>query len=732
MASKLVIVESPAKARTLNKILGRSYSVKASVGHVRDLPRASLGVDIDRGFIPQYVIPAEKKKIVGEIKKAASKASSIYLATDPDREGEAISWHLVQAARLGKDDIPVQRVVFQEITKDAVQEAFQSPRSIDMNLVNAQQARRILDRLVGYKLSPLLWRKVQRGLSAGRVQSVAVRMIVDREREIQNFISKEYWIMEVELAPPEEKEASFKARLFALADGTKLDIGNKDETERVTADLEKAGYAVKAVVTKQVARQPAPPFITSTLQQEAWQKMHFTAGRTMAVAQQLYEGLPLGKEGSVGLITYMRTDSTHVAASAISEAREFIGEKYGAKFLPPKPRSFVRKVKWAQEAHEAIRPTKIYRQPEQLRPFLNPAQLKLYELIWKRMVASQMSAALYDTTNVEIETSNAAAREAIGSPKSSPNFLGEKQPQGYLLKASSSVVKFPGFMVVYSESRNEDERGESSDFIGVSLPKLRIGEKLIYMGTFPEQCFTQPPPRYTEATLIKTLEQKGIGRPSTYAPILSTIQERDYVNKADGKFHPTELGIIVNKILTEHFPKIVDPGFTAQMEEQLDEIAQGKYEWIAALQEFYPPFQDMLDKAWINLEKVNMTQMSEETCPNCGRPMVIKVGRFGKFLACSGYPDCKTTMAYVIKTGVPCPQCGGELVGKINRRKKMFYGCRNFPQCQFAINRRPIAQPCPDCGNLLVQDRGDWAKCVACQRKVKLSVPEKQKEEVAL
>ena len=728
MASKLVIVESPAKARTLNKILGRSYSVKASLGHVRDLPRASLGVDVDNGFIPKYVIPAGKKKIVGEIKKAASKARSIYLATDPDREGEAISWHLVQAARLDKDEISVQRVVFHEITKDAVQEAFQSPRSIDMNLVNAQQARRILDRLVGYKLSPLLWRKVQRGLSAGRVQSVAVRMIVDREREIQGFIPQEYWIMEVELAPLEEKEASFKARLFALADGTKLDIGSKDEAERVTTDLERAEYVVKAVVTKQIARQPAPPFITSTLQQEAWQKLHFTAGRTMAIAQQLYEGLPLGNEGSVGLITYMRTDSTHVAASAISEAREFIGEKYGDKFIPPKPRSFARKAKWAQEAHEAIRPTKIYRQPEQLKPFLDPAQLKLYELIWKRMVASQMSAALYDTTNVEIEASDAAASKAIESPKNSAHFLGGKQPQGYLLKASSSVVKFPGFMVVYSESRDEDERGESF----VSLPKLKIGDKLLYLGIFPEQCFTQPPPRYTEATLIKALEQKGIGRPSTYAPILSTIQERDYVNKADGKFHPTELGITVNKILTAHFPKIVDPGFTAQMEEQLDEIAQGKHAWIAALQEFYPPFQDMLDKAWINLEKVSMTQVSEGTCPNCGRPMVVKVGRFGKFLACSGYPDCKTTMSYAVKTGVSCPRCGGELVKKISKKKKVFYGCSKFPQCKFAVNRRPLAQPCPNCGNLLVQYRGDWAKCVACQRKVKLSEPEKQKEEVAL
>jgi DNA topoisomerase-1 len=710
MTSKLVIVESPAKARTLNKILGRSYSVKASLGHVRDLPRSSLGVDTDKGFTPKYVIPPGKKKIVGEIKEAISKASSIYLATDPDREGEAISWHLVQATKLDKNDRPVHRVVFHEITDDAVKEAFQSPRSIDMNLVNAQQARRILDRLVGYKLSPLLWRKVQRGLSAGRVQSVAVRMIVDREQEIQDFVPQEYWIMEVELALSEEKKAAFRARLFALADGTKLDIGSKDEADRVVADLKKAEYAVKTVVTKQVARQPAPPFITSTLQQEAWQKLHFTASRTMAIAQQLYEGLPLGKEGSVGLITYMRTDSTHVAASAISEARDFIREKYGAKFVPPKPRSFARKAKFAQEAHEAIRPTKIYRQPEQLKPFLDLAQLKLYELIWKRMVASQMSAALYDTTNVEIRASNTG-----------------NQPEGYLLKASSSAVKFPGFIAVYSESRDEDERSESL----ISLPKLRAGDRLLYLGTSSEQCFTQPRPRYTEATLIKALEQKGIGRPSTYAPILSTIQERDYVNKAEGKFRPTELGLTVTKILTAHFPEIVDPGFTAQMEEQLDEIAQGKHEWIAALQQFYPPFQDMLDKAWTNLEKVNMTQASEETCPKCGRSMVIKVGRFGKFIACSGYPDCKTTMPYLVKIGISCPQCGGELVRRISKKKRVFYGCSKFPKCQFTVNRKPIAKPCPDCGSLLTQYGRDWAKCVACQRKVRLSETEKQKEEAA-
>jgi DNA topoisomerase-1 len=709
VVSKLVIVESPAKARTLNTILGRSYKVKASLGHVRDLPKGNLGVDIDKGFAPKYVVPPEKKKTVNEIRKAASEATSVYLATDPDREGEAISWHLVQAGKLNKDSTAVQRVVFHEVTKDAVLEAFRSPRSIDMNLVNAQQARRILDRLVGYKLSPLLWRKVQRGLSAGRVQSVAVRMIVDREREIQDFVPKEYWVMDVELAPPKEKQASFKARLFALVDGAKLDIGNKDEAEGVAADLEKAQYAVKSVATKQVGRQPAPPFITSTLQQEASQRLHLSPGRTMAIAQQLYEGLPLGKEGSVGLITYMRTDSTHVAASAISETRKFVGEKYGSEFLPPKARTFARKSKWAQEAHEAIRPTQIYREPQHLKPFLNPTQLKLYELIWKRMVASHMSAALYNTTSVEIEAINTGNRR-----------------RGYLLKATSSVVKFTGFMIVYSESKSEDEREERY----VSLPKLKTADELIYLGIFPEQAFTQPPPRYTEATLIKALEQKGIGRPSTYAPILSTIQERDYVKKEGGRFCPTDLGTIVNRILTEHFPRIVDPGFTARMEEQLDEIAQGKHAWTSALQEFYPPFQDRLDKAWTNLEKVSTTQPSEEKCPNCGRPMVVKVGRFGKFLACSGYPDCKTTRPYMVKTGVSCPKCGGELVQRISKKRKLFYGCSNFPKCRFVVNRRPVAHPCPSCGNLLIQYRGNWAKCVACQNKVELSQLEKQEEEV--
>ena len=710
MASNLVIVESPAKARTLNKILGRSYSVKASLGHVRDLPKASLGVNIDKDFTPEYVIPPQKRKLIRELKEAANKASSIYLATDPDREGEAISWHLVQASELHKDKIPIHRVVFHEITREAIQQAFKNPRSIDMNLVNAQQARRILDRLVGYKLSPLLWKKVQRGLSAGRVQSVAVRIIVDREREIQGFVPQEYWIIEVELAPPEDKERRFKARLVTLSDGSKLDIHNKTEADKVVADLENAKYVVKSVLNKRVARQPVPPFITSTLQQEAWRKLHFTAKRTMAIAQQLYEGLPLGEEGSVGLITYMRTDSTHVAASAIAEVRSFIRGRYGSDFLPSKPRSFAKKAKWAQEAHEAIRPTKIYREPEQVKQFLNSDQSRLYALIWKRMVASQMSAALYDTTNVEIQASTSTASET-------------NQTQSYLLKAASSAMAFPGFMTVYSESKDEGELGEGF----VSLPELKTGDKLSYLGTHPDQRFTQPPSRYTEATLIKALEQKGIGRPSTYAPILSTIQERDYVHKVDGKFYPDELGTVVNNILSNHFPKIVDTGFTAQLEEQLDEIAQGKHEWIAVVKEFYFPFEDMLRKASVNVNKIDMTKTSEETCPKCGRPMVIKIGRFGKFLACSGYPECKTTMPYLVKIGARCPQCGGELVERITReksnkkKKRVFYGCSNFPQCQFATSYKPISQPCPHCGKLLVIYRKGWAKCTKCGYRIKLS-----------
>ncbi len=617
MAKKLVIVESPAKARTLSKILGRSYSIKASLGHVRDLPRKNLGVDIDKNFTPKYVTPQGKRKIVKEIREAASKATSIYLATDPDREGEAISWHLVNAAKLDENKATIHRIVFHEITREAIEKAFKNPLTINMNLVNAQQARRILDRLVGYKLSPLLWKKVQKGLSAGRVQSVAVRIIVDREQEIQGFNPEEYWTIEVELAPPEEMEAKFMAKLTALADGTKLAIHDKERADEIAADLENAEYAVKSVQTKQLSRRPAPAFITSTLQQEAWRKMHFTAKRTMAIAQQLYEGLPLGEKGSTGLITYMRTDSTNVAASAITEVRDFIKENYGNVFLPAKPRYFTKKVQWAQEAHEAIRPTKIYCRPEQIKPFLTTEQLKLYDLIWKRMVASQMSPALYRITSAEIKA----------------NLTKQK---GYLLKVSSSTLKFPGFMTIYSEGRDEEKQDSF-----VALPKLEVNDKLSYQGIFPGQHFTQPPLRYTEATLIKALEQKGIGRPSTYAPIISIIQDREYVYKTDGKFYPHELGVIVSGILTKHFARIVDPNFTAQMEKQLDAIAEGKQEWISLLKDFYFPFEETLHKASSNIDKIDMTKATDEICPKCGRPMVIKVGRFGKFLACSGYPECK-------------------------------------------------------------------------------------------
>jgi len=709
MSRSLVVVESPAKARTLNKILGPKYTIKASLGHVRDLPTKSLGVNIDDNFAPRYVVPQQKRKIIREIKQAASKATSIYLATDPDREGEAISWHLVKAAKLDQDKVPIHRVVFHEITKEAVEKAFRNPHAIDMNLVDAQQARRILDRLVGYKLSPLLWRKVQRGLSAGRVQSVAVRMIVDREQEIQSFVPQEYWTIEVELAPSEESQARFRAKLVALDDGTKLDVSDRDEADRIAADLEQAEYVVKSITTKQLARQPAPPFITSTLQQEAWGKLRFTAKRTMAIAQQLYEGLALDKEGSVGLITYIRTDSTHIAPSALAEARDFIAEKYGNAFLPPKPRRFAKKAKWAQEAHEAIRPTNIHREPEQIKSFLNQDQIKLYRLIWRRMVASQMSPALYDTTNVEIEGKNIIASEA-------------KQPQGYLLEATSSILRFPGFITLYREGKDEDEQKEGF----VALPDLEVGDRLSYWGTFPEQHFTQPPPRYTEATLIRALEQKGIGRPSTYASILSVIQERDYVKKTEGKFYPSELGMIVDNLLTEHFPQIVDLSFTAQMEEQLDEIAQGKQKWISVLENFYPPFEDMLRKASVSINKVDMTQTADETCPNCGRPMVIKMGRFGKFLACSGYPECKTTKPFMVKIGVPCPQCGAELVEKVNKRKQVFYGCSNYPQCRFATSYEPIPQPCPHCGKLLVLYGKGKAKCLACGYKVHLSELEEE------
>jgi len=694
MARNLVIVESPAKARTLLKILGSNYSLKASLGHIRDLPRSELGVDVENGFVPRYVVPKAKSKIVNELKRAVKSASTVYLATDPDREGEAIAWHLAEVTKT--DRKPYRRVVFHEITSEAVKQAFQHPRSIDMQLVNAQQARRILDRLVGYKLSPLLWKKVRRGLSAGRVQSAAVKIVVDREREIQAFVPVEYWNIEAELTKREDK-ASFRAVLIGLMDGARMDIPNEQEASRLKQELEKASYRVYQVGTKKASRQPAPPFITSTLQQEAWRKLRFTAKQTMAIAQQLYEGLPVGGEGSVGLITYMRTDSTRVAWPAIAEARDYIGKKYGAKYLPPRARVFRGTVRGAQEAHEAIRPTRIPREPALIKKYLTASQYRLYDLIWKRMVASQMAAAVYDNTTVDIE---AKCRE-----------------NDYLLRATSSINVFPGFVILYLESKDEADEEEKKG----ALPPLKKNEALKLLEIYMEQRFTQPPPRFTEATLVKMLEQWGIGRPSTYAPILSTIQDRDYVTKVRGYFQPTELGVLVNDLLNEHFGDIVDIQFTAGMEDELDNIVKKNRNWASVVQDFYAPFDKDLANAFERVERVKMpVELTDELCPQCGKPLAIKLGRYGKFLACSGYPECKYTQSYQVKTGVKCPECGHELVERMSKKKRIFYGCSSYPECQFATFYRPLPDPCPKCGGLLTQYMGRYARCTKCKYRGKL------------
>lgn len=707
MAEQLVIVESPAKARTIGRFLGREYSIKASLGHIRDLPKSKLGVDIDNGFTPEYTIPKGKKKVIQELRNAAKGTSSIYLATDPDREGEAISWHLIKAIPL--DENQVYRVIFHEITEEAIKSAFRHPGKVDMNKVYAQQARRILDRLVGYKISPLLWQKVKRGLSAGRVQSVALQMIVERERAIDNFTSTEYWTIEAELAKlaPITGEATpqeFRAKLIGFTDRKKkLELSNQEEAEGIMNELREAHYSVTGIEKKKVLRQPRPPLITSTLQQEAWHKLHFTAQRTMRIAQQLYEGLTIGEEEVTGLITYMRTDSTRVSPAAISETRDYIAEKYGANFVPPSPRRFVKKARGAQEAHEAIRPTSIRREPAYLKPYLTRDQLNVYQLIWRRMVASQMSAASFNTTTVDITAK--------------PPDTGK----AYLLRASSSVNEFKGFLVLSGEERDEDTEDKE-----IMLPELSKNESLVLKGLIPEQHFTQPPPRYTEATLIKALEENGIGRPSTYAPILSAIQEREYVQKTDGRLHPREIGIIVSDLLTENFPDTINVGFTAQMEGQLDQIARGEREWVSLLEEFYHPFEKTLERAMSHIDKLELPdQPAGEICPNCGRPMVIKTGRYGKFIACSGYPQCKTTKPLVVKTGVSCPECGGNIIERRSKKGRRFYGCSNFPRCQFATNQRPLPYPCPLCGSLLLAQGNKMAKCFKCGGKFSLQEIEK-------
>jgi DNA topoisomerase-1 len=677
MAKELVIVESPAKAKTLGRILGSHYSIKASLGHVRDLPKSEIGVDVENGFSPKYVIPKEKRKVVKELKEAAQKTKTVYLASDPDREGEAIAWHLIEAVKL--KGVPTHRVIFHEITQEAIKEAFHHPREIDMHLVNAQQARRILDRLAGYKLSPLLWRKIRGRLSAGRVQSAALRMIAEREQEIQSFIPQEYWTIGAELAKKKGESPSFRAKFIGFADKTSpLEIPTQQEAEGITEGLRSATYGVAKVNRRRVTRQPPPPFITSTLQQEAWRKLHFTARHTMAVAQQLYEGLSVGEEGTVGLITYMRTDSTRVAEIALQETREFIKGKFGTEFLPLHPHRFTRKVKGAQEAHEAIRPTQIIREPNSIKPYLTPDQAKLYELIWRRMLSSQMAAALFNTTTVDIEA---------------------KEGKAYLLRATGSVLQFSGFTLLYSEDKDETEVSEGEK---TPLPQLTQGEALLLLDLFPQQHFTQPPPRYNEASLVKAMEEKGIGRPSTYAPIISTLQERSYIQREDGKFYPLELGMVVNELLVEHFPDIVNISFTAQMEEKMDEIAEGKLSWAGVVQDFYTPFEEMLNRANANIVKLKEADKpTDEVCPQCGKPMLIRRGRYGKFLACSGYPKCKTTKPLSAEEETlpraerqeaepkpadqppdeTCPHCGKPMVIRKGRYGK-FLACSGYPECK--------------------------------------------------
>jgi DNA topoisomerase-1 len=707
--TNLVIVESPAKARTIKKYLGRNFAVEASMGHVRDLPKSTLGVDTERGFAPQYVVPRDKSKTVKDLRQRVQSARAVYLATDPDREGEAIAWHVREVTGAGDAGQPVFRVEFHEITPHAVQEAVQNPRDIDMRLVDAQQARRVLDRLVGYRLSPLLWKKVRRGLSAGRVQSVAVRLVVEREREIEAFVPVEYWSIEADLSkrPPGKKKDAFHAVLNQVR-GKKPGLNNGTQADEAMQALDGAQYVVESVKKREAQRRPSPPFTTSTLQQEAARKLNFAARKTMLVAQQLYEGIDLGGEGSTGLITYMRTDSTNVASVAQQEAREVIAQRYGREFVPHTPPTYARKSPRAQEAHEAIRPTMASHDPDSIKQFLASDQYRLYKLIWQRFIASQMANAVFDQTTVDV---------GAGKP-------GLPAPRPYTFRATGSVIKFPGFISVYREGHDAGDAADEMD--QAALPPLAEGEDLDLLKLWPEQHFTQPPPRYTEATLVKMLEEQGIGRPSTYAPILSTIQDRGYVVKEDKKFEPTELGIAVNDLLVEHFPGIVDVAFTSTMEGELDDVASGERRWQPVISDFYGPFEDALSQAETRVGRVEVSrpeaQRTGEMCPESGHELVIRESRFGPFIACSGFPACRYTRPIVVSTGVECPQCGqGQIVEKKSRKGRTFYSCSRYPDCDFSLWERPVPLPCPQCGGLMTvmgrtqrQDGVQRVKCTRC------------------
>ncbi len=729
MGNSLVVVESPAKAKTIKKYLGKNFSVVASVGHVIDLPTRELGVDIENDFAPKYVIIRGKSKVLKKITDAAKKADSVFLAPDPDREGEAIAWHIAERIRkAAKKDCPsIHRARFNEITKSAIKEAIENPTELDGNLFEAQQARRVLDRLVGYRISPLLWDKVRRGLSAGRVQSVAVRIVCEREAEIDAFESREYWSVVTKLEgslPPQ-----FEAKLIKI-DAKDFDISDEGGATSIVDELREQNFKLTSIKKSERRRRPSPPFITSKLQQEAARKLGFTAKKTMALAQMLYEGIEIGGEGAVGLITYMRTDSIRVSNTALDMVREFIKDKFGEEMLPEKPVLYKSK-RGAQDAHEAIRPTSMDRPPDAMKEYLDRDAHRLYELIWKRFIASQMKPAVFDQTAFDVDAGR------------------------FKLRATGQVMRFPGFISIYMEGVDEEKERDEEE--NPTMPDLKEGEDLGLIEIDPHQHFTQPPPRFTEASLVKELEEKGIGRPSTYASIMSVIQEKGYVRKIEKRFQPSELGKLVNDLLVSSFPQILEIGFTAQMEQELDEVEEGKITWLQALQDFYSPFEKALVEAREKMRDVKRQQVvtdidcekcgnkmvikwgkhgeflacstypecrttkefvrddageitikkvveTEEICDKCGKPMVVKRGRYGKFLACSGYPDCKSTRS--ISTGVKCPKCaGGELVQKSTKRGKMFFGCDKYPNCDFATWDKPVAGQCPDCGNPILVEK---------------------------
>ncbi len=676
--SKLVIVESPAKAKTIKKYLGADFEVVASMGHVRDLPENRLSVDIKQNFKPKYEVIKGKEKLVEELKQAAEQCDEIFLATDPDREGEAISWHL--AYLLGLDTEDPNRVTFNEITKTAVTNGVANPRAIDMDLVNAQQARRILDRLVGYKLSPFLSQKIRRGLSGGRVQSVAVRIVVDRENEIRAFVPEEYWTLDAKLIPKGARKA-FPASFYGDVDG-KMKVTSKEQADRILAELQDAEYQVLKVKKGTRRKSPAPPFITSTLQQEASRKLGFQARRTMKVAQELYEGVDVAGMGAVGLITYMRTDSLRISEDAVKEAADYILERWGKKYLPDTPRRFKVKAN-AQDGHEAIRPTMPHLAPEQVKDSLTLDQYKLYKLIWERFIACQMSNCLQSTTQADI---------------------GAKQ---YIFKASGYTVTFDGYTVLYEEGKDEEEEAKSA------LPVLEADMPLKCKELVGNQHFTQPPPRYTEASLIKALEENGIGRPSTYAATISTITSREYVTRENKTLKPTELGEVITKLMKEHFPKIVNIKFTAQVESELDQVEHGNEEWTQQLHTFYDEFSQTLQKAKEAMDGVKIQLEEDKTdiiCELCGRQMVVKTGRYGRFIACPGYPECKNIKKIIHETGAECPKCGGSVVVKKTKKGRVFYGCKEYPNCDFVSWDEPAMEKCPQCGKTLLKKKGKKPK----------------------